>query len=60
MNLSNIIEATKKAEDIMTAKYGNSWFIVHSSENDEDQIKIKPEYINEYDDYYNKFLSIWS
>lgn len=57
MNLNKIEEAAKKAEDMMTAKYGNSWYIIYS---DEDQIEIKPEYLNEYDDYYNKFLSIWS
>lgn len=53
MNLNKIEEAAKKAEDMMTAKYGNSWYIIYS---DKDQIEIKPEYISEYDDYYNKFL----
>ena len=60
MNINNIQEAARKAEDMMTAKYGNSWYIIYSDENGEDQIAIKPEYVNEYDDYYNKFLSIWS
>lgn len=60
MNINNIEEAARKAEDMMAAKYGNSWCIVYSDENGEEQIEIKPEYVNEYDDYYNKFLSIWS
>lgn len=60
MNINDIEEAAKKAEDIMTAKYGNSWCIIYSNEDGEDQIEINPEYVNEYDDYYNKFLNIWS
>lgn len=60
MNINDMKEAARKAEDMMAAKYGNSWYIIYSDEDGEDQIEIKPEYVNEYDDYYNKFLSIWS
>ena len=60
MNSNNIMEAAKKAEYMMVAKYGNSWCIIYSDEDGEDQIEIKPEYLDEYDDYYNKFLSIWN
>ena len=60
MNINNMKEAARKAEDMITAKYGNSWCIIYSDEDRKEQIEIKPEYINEYDDYYNKFLTIWS
>lgn len=60
MNINSMEEAARKAEDMMVAKYGNSWCIIYSDDDGEEQIEIKPEYVNEYDDYYNKFLSIWS
>lgn len=60
MNINDIENAAKKAEYMMAAKYGNSWCIIYSDENGEEQIEIKPEYLNEYDDYYSKFLGAWS
>lgn len=56
MNYNNIEEAANKAEDLMTAKYRNSWFNIVKSEDKEDRIEIKPEYVSEYDEYYEKFL----
>lgn len=56
MNFNTIQEAAKKAEEIMFSKYGNSWVIIYSDEDGEDKLEIKPEYINEYDEYYDKFL----
>lgn len=56
MNYNNIQEAADKVEDLMTAKYGNSWFNIVKSEDEEDIIEIKPEYVSEYDEYYEKFL----
>lgn len=58
MNSSNIMEAARKAEDMMVAKYGNSWCIIYSDEDGDEQIEIRPEYVDEYDNYFNKFLSI--
>lgn len=60
MNINDIENAAKKAEYMMVAKYGNSWCIIYSDENGEEQIEIKPEYLNEYDDYYSKFLGAWN
>lgn len=60
MNINDIENAAKKAEYMMAAKYGNSWYIIYSDEDGEEQIEIKPEYLSEYDDYYNKFLGAWS
>lgn len=60
MNINDIENAAKKAEDVMAAKYGNSWCIIYSDEDGEEQIEIKPEYLSEYDDYYSKFLGAWS
>ena len=56
MNYNNIQEAADKVGDLMTAKYGNSWFNIVKSEDEEDRIEIKPEYVSEYDEYYDKFL----
>lgn len=56
MNYNNIQKAADKVEDLMTTKYGNSWFNIVKSEDEEDRIEIKPEYVSEYDEYYEKFL----
>lgn len=60
MNINDIENAAKKAEYMMAAKYGNSWCIIYSDEDGEEQIEIKPEYLSEYDDYYSKFLGTWN
>lgn len=54
--MNKIEEAAKKANDVMTHKYGNTWFIVYSDESGEDKIEIKPEYLSEYDEYYETFF----
>lgn len=60
MNINDMENAAKKAEYMMAAKYGNSWCIIYSDEDGEEQIEIKPEYLSEYDDYYSKFLGTWN
>lgn len=60
MNINDIENAAKKAEYMMAAKYGNSWCIIYSDEDGKEQIEIKSEYLNEYDDYYSKFLGAWN
>lgn len=54
--MSKIENAAIKAEDIMNAKYGNDWKITTVSENGEEKIEVKDEYMSEYDDYYEKFF----
>lgn len=53
--MNKIEDAARKAEDTMIAKYGNAWFIIYSDESGEDKIKIKDEYVSEYDKYYETF-----
>lgn len=54
--MTRVEDAAIKAEEVMTAKYGNTWFIIYSDETGEDKIEIKDEYISEYDEYYEKFF----
>lgn len=54
--MSKIENAAIKAEDIMNAKYGNDWKITTVSENGEEKIEVKDEYMSEYDNYYEKFF----
>lgn len=56
MNINNIEEAAKKAEDMMNAKYGKTWLFVNTNESGEEVYEIKPEFFDEYDEYYEKFL----
>lgn len=59
--MNNISEemyfASIKADKMMTSKYGDAWFI-KTIIDEEETIEIKPEYVKEYDDLYNKFLNI--
>ena len=54
--MSKIEEAAIKAEELMDSKYGDAWKIINISETGEERIEIKPEYLSEYDDYYDKFF----
>lgn len=56
MKMYNIQEAAVKAEDMMNAKYGKTWLNISTNESGEEMYEIKPEYFNEYDEYYDKFL----
>ena len=56
MNINNMKETARKAEDIMNAKYGRTWLFVNINESGEETYEIKPEYFDEYDNYYEKFL----
>lgn len=56
-NILNIQIASLKAGDMMTYKYGEDW-IVKTIIDGETNIEIKPEYIEEFDNLYNKFLNI--
>ena len=56
MKMYNIQEAAQKAEDMMNAKYGRTWLNVNTNESGGEVYEIKPEYFDEYDEYYDKFL----
>lgn len=55
---NNFEEAALKAEELMDSKHGDAWKIISKSENGEERVEIKPEYLSEFDDYYEKFLNI--
>lgn len=59
--MNNIIEkiyfASIKTDEIMTYKYGDTWFI-KTIVDEEETIEIKPEYLDEYDNLLNTFLNI--
>ena len=53
--MNKIEDAALKAEKLMDSKYGYAWKNVYTTENGE-KVEILPEYLSEYDEYYEKFF----
>lgn len=54
--MTKVEEAAIKAEDMMNSKYGDAWKIINKTEEGEEKIEIKDEYMAEYDHYYDIFF----
>lgn len=54
--MNKIEDASLKAEKLMDSKYGYAWKNIYITEDGEERVEILPEYLTEYDEYYEKFF----